>query len=67
MSLTSFTPQDMIKLMINANDDDEYDKVIFVFDKLIDRDALDDEVLSIICPESLRQMHSDQDNEKLQE
>jgi hypothetical protein len=57
----------MIKLMVVANDDNEYEKVFFVFDKLLDWDALDDEVESSIGPELLRRMYSDLNNEKLQE
>jgi hypothetical protein len=57
----------MIELMVDANDDDEYDHVFFVFDKLIDEDALDAEVIWSIGPELLRRMHSNLDNEKFQE
>jgi hypothetical protein len=63
MSPTIIAPQDMIKLMVDANDDDEVDQVLFVFDKLMHEDALNDEVVSRIGPELLRRMHSDLDNE----
>jgi hypothetical protein len=57
----------MIELMIDANDDDEYDQALCALTRSMHEFELVDEVESSIGPDLLRRMHSDLDNEKLQE